>query len=524
MISTLSQRLRWLSQNSAASIVTGGLRGVEREALRVTAEGYLATTPHPRALGSALTHDYITTDYSEALLEFVTPAYSTTWETMQFLCDLHQWTSASIGEELLWPASMPCFIGADEDIPIARYGDSNVGRMKYIYRLGLGLRYGRRMQTIAGIHYNYSLPEAFWQPYQSYLGSAQDERDFRSEAYMGLVRNFRRIGWIVLLLQGSSPAICKSFLPQGHPGLESLDGHTWYAPHGTSLRMSELGYQNSNQARLNISPNSLSDYIEDLTAAIREPSAEYEALGLVDDSGFRQLNTHILQIENEYYSPIRPKRRARSGERPTLALSRAGVEYVELRSLDINVAHPAGINQSQMRFLEALSVYCLLIDSPPISAAEQVEIDARQVRVARRGREPGLTVPRDGMEVDLRSWAAEIVEGVSAVAELLDDDSGDYRAAAAAEAAKLSDLEACPSALVLAALNEERVSYFDFALGMAERHRRYFADLSPLPEAKRAHLEQEAVASLERQAALEATPSMPFEDYLAAYYAPHPVS
>lgn len=524
MDSTLTQRLRWLSENGTAPIISGGLRGIEREALRVTSDGNLATTPHPRALGSALTHSYITTDYSEALLEFVTPAYSTTWETMQFLCDLHQWTSASIGDELLWPASMPCFIGNDEDIPIAQYGDSNVGRMKYIYRLGLGLRYGRRMQTIAGIHYNYSLPAPFWPAYQVHSGDRGDADAFRSEGYMGLVRNFRRIGWVVLLLQGSSPAICKSFLPQGHPGLESLDGHTWYAPHGTSLRMSELGYQNSNQARLNISPNSLTDYIEDLTAAIREPSAEYEALGLKDGTGFRQLNTHILQIENEYYSPIRPKRRARSGERPTLALSRAGVEYVELRSLDINVAHPAGINQSQMRFLESLALYCLLKESPPITPSEQEEIDARQVRIARRGREPGLTVPRGGKEVDLHGWAIEIVEGVSAVAELLDDGAGDYRAAAAAEAAKLEDLNACPSARVLAALKEERVSYFEFALGIAERHRRYFAELAPLPDAKRELLEQEARDSLERQRALEATPSIPFEDYLAAYYEPHPIS
>lgn len=524
MDSTFRQRLRWLSENGTATIISGGLRGVEREALRVTPAGHLATTDHPRVLGSALTHSYITTDYSEALLEFVTPAYSTTWETMQFLCDLHQWTSASIGDELLWPASMPCFIGEDDDIPIAQYGNSNVGRMKYIYRLGLGLRYGRRMQTIAGIHYNYSLPASFWPALQDHTGEQAGEDEFRSEAYMGLVRNFRRIGWIVLLLHGSSPAICKSFLPGGHSGLESLDGHTWYAPFGTSLRMSELGYQNSNQARLNISPNSLTDYLEDLTDAIRQPSAEYEALGLKDETGYRQLNTHILQIENEYYSPIRPKRRAMSGERPTLALSRAGVEYVELRSLDINVAHPAGINQSQMRFLESLALYCLFTESPPITASEQEEISARQVRIARRGREPGLTVPRDGREVELRSWAMDIVEGVSAVAELLDDGSGDYRAAVAAEAAKLEDLDACPSAQLLAALKEERASYFDFALGIADRHRRYFAELRPLPDAKRALLEQEAQDSLDRQRALEEGTSIPFEDYLAAYYEPHPVT
>ena len=143
-------------------------------------------------LGSALTNAHITTDFSEALLEFVTPAYSNTWETLRVLCEIHQFTYERLVDELLWVTSMPCLMAEDDDIPLAQYGSSNVGRMKTVYRNGLGYRYGRRMQTIAGVHFNYSLPDTFWQEYEVLEESMIGGDDFRSAAYMALVRNFRR--------------------------------------------------------------------------------------------------------------------------------------------------------------------------------------------------------------------------------------------------------------------------------------------------------------------------------------------
>ena len=172
----------------------GGLKGIEKESLRVSADGGLSQQPHPVSLGSALTNRYITTDFSEALLEFVTPAFATTWEALRCVCDLHQYTYLQLGEEMLWPASMPCRVPADDDIPLARYGTSNVGQMKTIYRRGLGFRYGRQMQTIAGVHFNYSLPDGFWSSYKQILGDEQSDVTFRSEQYLGLIRNFHRMG------------------------------------------------------------------------------------------------------------------------------------------------------------------------------------------------------------------------------------------------------------------------------------------------------------------------------------------
>jgi glutamate--cysteine ligase len=301
-------------------VLLGGLKGVEKESLRISPDGLLAQTPHPAGLGSPLTNKFITTDFSEALLEFVTPAFTTTWEALRCICDIHQFTYSNLDDEMLWTASMPCRIQADRDIPLARYGSSNVGRMKTIYRRGLGHRYGRQMQVIAGVHFNYSLPEKFWPAYQSVLGGEDSLRDFRSDHYLRMIRNFRRMGWIVLYLFGCSPAVCKSFAGAAAK-LPSLNADTWFEPWATSLRMSDLGYSNQNQSKINISLNSVDEYVRDLSNAICTPEPAYEELGVKVDEQYRQLNANLLQIENEYYSPIRPKRIARSGEQPT-ALAR----------------------------------------------------------------------------------------------------------------------------------------------------------------------------------------------------------
>jgi glutamate--cysteine ligase len=360
LTSLFEQRINRLVNTSPADTLCGGLKGIEKESLRVRPDGMLSATSHPLALGSALTNRYITTDFSEALLEFVTPAFANTWEALRFLCDIHQFSYIRLDDELLWATSMPCRLPAEQDIPLAQYGKSNVGRMKTIYRRGLGYRYGRLMQTIAGVHFNYSMPEAFWPVYRDHEERRDDLRAFRSEAYLGLVRNFRRVGWLVLYLFGASPALCKSFAANA-TGMSAFDGETFYEPFGTSLRMSDLGYSNRTQSKINISLNSLDEYVADLIEAISTPEPQYEKTGIApqgdaDQGDYRQLSINRLQIENEYYSPIRPKRVAYSGERPTEALRRGGVEYVEIRSIDINVFDPVGINQNVMRFMEAFLI------------------------------------------------------------------------------------------------------------------------------------------------------------------------
>jgi glutamate--cysteine ligase len=500
--------------------LAGGRKGIEKESLRLDLQGYLSRRSHPSGLGSALTNRFITTDFSEALLEFVTPAYANTWEALQFLCDVHQFTYERLQNELLWIASMPCRIPPDPEIPLAHYGTSNVGQMKTIYRRGLGYRYGRHMQTIAGVHFNYSLPEDFWPHYQAILGDSSAPQEFRSDQYLGLIRNFRRVGWIVLYLFGSSPAMCKSFGGGQDLDMPVLNDDTWYQPYGTSLRMSDLGYSNQNQSRINISLNSLDEYIRDLRGAIISPEPDYEKIGVKIDGEYRQLSTSSLQIENEYYSPVRPKRVAQSGEWPTAALCRGGIEYVEIRSLDINIDDPAGVNQNTMRFIEALLIYCLIEDSPPLDEATSVEATRNQALTARQGRAPDFLLHRDGAEVTLASWANEILDKVAAVAELIDRaaEDGCYTHAVQVQRDLVSEPMATPSARLLEQLQQAQCGFFDYAIEVARGHRDYFASITPLSSERQKEFEREASRSIEQQLEIEARDAVSLDEYLANYF------
>ena len=483
----------------------------------MSSAGQLSRRPHPSALGSALTHPYLTTDYSEALPEFVTPPHASNWETLQFLCDLHGFVHRRLDGELLWPASMPCVLNANEEIPIAEYGSSNLGLMKAIYRRGLGFRYGRSMQAIAGVHFNYSPPREFWLPFRDHLQSSETETGFRSACFMGLVRNYRRYAWLVTYLFGASPAVCKSFRPEGHDLLEEFDDATWYAPFATSLRMSDLGYRNKTQARLSISANSLGEYVAGLTAAVTTVEPRYAAIGVKVEGEYRQLNANILQIENEYYSAIRPKPTKATGDRPTVALRAQGVEYVEIRTLDLNVTDPVGVNQNQLRFLEALLIYCLLADSPPIDSAEQSEIDRRDLIVAREGRRPGLDLPSNGRVRALRDWGLELVERVGAVARVLDADAEGYVAAVDLARTALQDPTQTPSAGLLRDLEAEQAGFFEYVRELARSHRDYFLAL-PLAAGREEWLAAVAERSLADQQALERDSREPFDAYLDRYF------
>ncbi len=515
------RRLASLVNGGQPQILQGGRKGVEKESLRVTPSGALAQTPHPRRLGSALTNDHITTDYSESLIELVTPAFTTTWELLQYLLDLHQFVYRHLDDELLWATSMPGAIQRDEDIPIAQFGNSHVGQMKTVYRRGLGVRYGRMMQAISGVHFNYSFPLPFWEAYADVTHSHDRGTQFISARYFDLLRNYRRFGWIVLYLFGVSPVVCKSFLKGRDIQLPQFTSDTAFEPYATSLRMSDVGYRNRNQAGLAVSVNSLDEYVRDLTHAISTPHPPYEALGVKKDGEYQQLNANILQIENEYYSFIRPKRVARSGERPTKALRRAGVEYVEVRALDVSAFDPVGVNQNKLRFLEAFLALCLLKESPPIDESEQSSLDSNHVTVARRGREPGLTLWRDGRTVQMNTWARELLDSMAGICEILDrgDATRPYSQALALQAAKVADVTLTPSARLMEELTTTDEPFFDLALRMSATHKAYFLDLYPPNEERLAEFARDAEESLARQRQIEAADHGTFEEYLARYFA-----
>ncbi len=518
--------LQRLVDSHGNKILQQGKRGIEKESLRIDRlTGALSQAPHPKALGAALTHPFITTDYAESLLEFVTPALSSNAEAIQFLSDLHKFTYAHIQGETLWPCSMPCGFSKHSDVPLAQYGDSNVGRMKTIYRRGLGHRYGRIMQTISGVHFNYSLPKEVWTALCPMLdcdiSSNQSAQDFQSAAYFALIRNFKRLSWIILYLFGSSPAVCKSFFQGADSGLDEYPGNTVAGEFATSLRMSDIGYTNHAQSSLNISVNSLNEYVAGLTRAISTPYPNYVDMGLFDGDKQIQLSSCILQIANEFYSVVRPKRVALSGEEPTAALRRRGVEYVEIRALDLDPFSRVGVNQVELDFVECLLLHCLFTSSPAISAVEQVEIVNNDNIVATHGRKPDLQLHRAGAKVGLNGWAREVCEELLVVADVLDAESGETRFSDAVhhQLQAVEDTARTPSARVLEALSASSMTYNEFGLARAQTIATEYAEEVDLAPGIDSAMNELAVESLARADAVKARDKEDFDAYLADYFA-----
>ena len=518
----LEKRVRDLDALGDTDLCKQNRVGLEKECLRVSEQGTIATTPHPRSLGSALTNPFITTDYSEALLEFITPPEESSKDALNFLRDIQVFAYSKLENELLWCTSMPCVLSGEDSIAIAEYGKSNAGMMKTIYRRGLGYRYSRMMQVIAGIHFNYSLSDTFWHTYQDLLGDNSPRQTFVSENYLKMIRNLQRLGWMVPYLFGASPAVCRSFMDGIEKVLKPFDEFTYYDPYATSLRLGDIGYQNYKEGKSGIKAdyNSLDNYINSLRHAINTVSPDYEKIGVKINGEYRQLNTNLLQIENEYYSTIRPKQVTGRFEKPTTALAKRGVQYVELRSLDVNVFEPLGANLEQLHFLEMFLVFCLLHDSPPISLDERKEIDKNQLDTAHRGRSPEFKLHHNGNAVSLKQWALELIEAMQPVCELMDKscDSLPYRHSLEVQRAKIVDAELTPSAKILQHMTENKQSFYPFSMEIAKQ---YAADFSKMElDDNRKTLFNNAVEmSLQKQQEMESADTLSFDDFLQQYFA-----
>lgn len=509
---------------SLRPLLVGGLKGVEKESLRINREGSISQLPHPVRLGSALTHPHITTDYSEALLELITPALPDGNEMLGFLTDLHQYVCTNIGEEFLLAASMPIGDLRDAAIPIAAYGQSNIGRMKRIYRQGLSYRYGRCMQVIAGIHFNYSLPESFWPQYQQSMKQAGDLQSFTANAYMGMIRNLQRYGWLILYLFGSSPAVGKSFIDSRHSvysdSLEKFDETSYYKPYATSLRMSEIGYVNPVQSMFHVSFNSLDDYIKDLAKATSLPYRDYERVGAKVNGQYRQLNTNFLQIENEYYTSVRPKQPTRPNERPLQALKNRGIQYIEIRSLDVDLFEPAGISPQTAQFLEAFSLLCLFQENRGYDLKQYGEINGNALSVANDGRNPALKLRNDGQEIPLQRWALMLCEEMKEICEALDDghEEKPYTAALHKQMEVIRHPELTSSARMLAAMRSQHLSITDLVLQKSQEYTHYFKNCA-LDASIKKSFDLQVETSLAQQERLTAMTEIPFDEYLNSYFA-----
>jgi glutamate--cysteine ligase len=518
---SLNQHLQRILDSGEEACLSESLIGLEKESLRVAESGGISQTPHPVEMGSALTNPYITTDFSEALIELITPPCTSIKDALAFLDDLQQFVYSKLDNEILWATSMPCVVAGGSSIPIAKYGTSNAGLMKTVYRRGLGYRYGRTMQVIAGVHFNYSVSDGFWTLYQQLENNTDTRQTFISEQYMGLVRNMLRYGWLIPYLFGASPGICKSFLHGQRTMLSKFDESTYYEPYATSLRMGDIGYTNNQEdmAGIKANYNSIDAYVSSLKCAIETPFEVYRKIGVKVDGEYRQLNDNILQIENEYYGTVRPKQLLNGNEKPTTALQQRGVAYVEIRSLDVNAFDPLGVNESQLYFLEIFVLFCLLQDSLALTSMDMNEIDMNLVQVAHAGRQPDLKLLRCDQAILLKDWALDLCEAMQGIADVLDrvNHCQSYTGSLKKQIECIKNPEMTPSARMLDEMRKRKEGFFHYARRMSLQHLEHFS-LRQMSKQREQLFEQAAKDSLIKQKQIELADVVDFDEYLHQYF------
>lgn len=393
-------------------------RGIEKEFFRVDKKGFISKRSHPKSLGSALKNKYITTDFSEAQVELVTPTFEDVDELYDFLYSLHVFVANNIeGDEMLWPFSMPPKIKDESEINIGYYHQSGEGLLKHVYRRGLKVRYGATMQCVSGMHYNFSINQSSF----STLINSTDQKSI-NEAYLGLMRNFKRIFWFVLSEFGQTNVVDKSFVKNRNHSLNELNKNDLYLENATSLRMSEIGYQSEAQKSLDIKYNSLSGFLQKIKDAITVPFEDYKKKGLLDSNGeYHQISDGIIQIENEYYDSIRPKRSASNNLRPYDLLKDFGIEYLEIRGVDISPSDITGMSKHHIRFLDLILIYCLISPSPKMTSEEKNEIDSNERVSIYEGKSKSSKININGNKVSIKNARKDMFENLKNIADFMND-------------------------------------------------------------------------------------------------------
>ena len=284
--------------------------------------------------------------------------------------------------------------------------------------------------------------------------------------------------------------------------------------------MSDLGYQSNAQSGLTPCYNDLNSYTDSLRRAVSTPYPAYQAIGSKQGDEWLQINTNILQIENEYYSTMRPKRITLDGERPVEALIARGVQYVEARCIDINPFLPLGIDLPQARFLDTFLLFCALQDSPLLSETDCPAATENFLSVVKQGRKPNLQLQRNGELVTMQDWGQELLEQMQACAQLLDDSyaTNEHADALRRQVEKLHNPDLTPSAQVLASMREQQCSFSQFALKQSLQHAQTL-NSPALDSNKTVHYQTLAEQSLQAQEAIEQQDSCSFDEYMANYLA-----
>jgi glutamate--cysteine ligase len=500
-----------LPLEEARSLSSLGKIGIEKESLRFL-EHKISTTDHPKNLGSSLCNSYITTDFSEALMEFVTKPEEKICDSLLYLDDIQHFVYSRIENEFLWPLSMPPFFSSDKEIPIAKYGSSNLALFKMSYRSGLSHRYGKIMQTIAGIHFNYSLPEEIWKAF-SLDFQDKDIKSIKNIIYFRMLRNIHRFNWMILYFFGASPIISSNFLGNDKKLFKKYND-SFYLPHATSLRMSDLGYQNLNQAQIDIPLTDIADYIHSLKKSTEIKFDDYQEIFENSNEQYPQLNSNILQIEDEYYAISRPKSSVDSEDRLASKILNNGVDYLELRSLDLNPFNSIGLDIETAKFLRIFLIYCAFSDSTLISDDEKNEIRSNELLVSREGRRPRLLLSRNGKKITLKDWSNSILDEMELFFEYFGEDIeilNNIRL-------QVEDSNLTLSARVLDDFIDQRLNYIDFGLRISEKYKNQYINRNMNNNSSFVELEKEVKESLMKQKIMEKNSNKSFEDYMKSYF------
>ncbi len=498
------QIFKLFEENRQHELFLHSKHGLEKECLRVNNIAELSQQPHPNFMGSSLTHPYISTDFSEAQLEFITSTFNNEKKAIQHLKNLQKYTFDHMKKEWMWPFSSPCLLPKAKDIPLADYGSSKLGEEKKIYRRGLGFRYGRKMQTMSGIHYNFSFSEDFFRLLHNNFDPDTSLQEFINKCYFKIMRNFLRWGWINAYFFGASPAVDRSYFDKPCKQLSLMRHRTLYGEYTTSIRMSALGYYSRVQAQYAISFNDLSFYLQDMKKALSTSSSTFKTIGLFKKNKHLQLNHNVLQIEAEHYSRIRPKAPYGSKLSSVEALKNEGVSFIEIRAVDLDPFDSVGVTEEQLHFLHVLIIDCLFQTSSPITETERKEICYNQNRVTLEGRNPKLKLKKNGKSINFRTWAMEIMNRIEKTAKLLDLNHTDnrYISVLKKQKEKLNDVSLTPSYRIMQQLQKEKISFKEFGLKLAKKHKRASKQYS-IPPSFEKEMEKWAVDSNRKQQELE---------------------
>ena len=509
MTRSLGEALSLLADKGDINLENSISRGIEKESLRVSKDNTISRADHPSSLGSALTNKYITTDFSEALLELITPTHSSVEGVLKNLDEICKFVVEET-PETIWPSSIPCKIEHEDSIRLADYGTSNSGLLKTLYRSGLSYRYGSMMQTVSGIHYNFSFSDAFFDN----LRGEEDLQTFKNKSYLSLIRNFRRNAWMILYLFGSSPVVPKTFITDRKNFLQELNKEDLFLQYATCLRMSELGYMSKAQDNLYIAYNNIDEYLKDLKNALTKEHKRYGEVGVTKDGKRIQINTSIIQIENEYYSSIRPKRVTPPRERPINILRNQGIDYVEIRALDNNSFWPSGIDEDTSYFLEAYLITCFFGEDAKSTRDEIKELLVNWENVVKEGRNPKLKLLKNKEKVTIKDSGTKVIDSIRKIFEQMPLEMSDYvekvMRSLNKQEGKLNDAALTPSGRIVSELQNNNKTWEELNLELAEKHSQSLKSI----ETDLNYLSEEAKNSLKKFKELGNLQEEEFEVYL----------